>query len=814
MAFHDDVELDLSKPFHPFGRRPRLFTVFYLAGEAAFSKPGAAITLTVTSAAADEEEGGGAEATTGEPPETGVPVPDPTLSWEYWNGDGWRAIPGLVDGTAELTATDEGTVTFPCPADLEPTEVLGQESHWIRVRLVGGDYGREVFSIANGEITATPHFDPPRLETITVDFAPPAEPPEVLLTRNNLDTRDVTHAVGSTTPLRPFAPLEDDRQALHLGFDRALERGPASLFVHLAEQSYEEDARPRIEWHYLRRRSGETEPRWARLAVEDATRGLTETGVVAFPAPEDAAEAVRFGTKGYWLRAVDTGDGFEVERRTDDARPDGGTAGPPVLGPPIFLDLSDRFLPSLRLPGGIGPPTPRVPPVGPIGPIGPTPTTGPPTPCAARDPRVLALARLPHPDLVSEAGLRAPAPRLAGLYLNATWARQTETIRDELLGSGTGTADQRFELARTPVIEEEIWLDELAALSDAEREELIADPSVPTREVRDDADRVRELRVRWRRIADLDAAAADDRVYLLDRLTGELVFGDGVRGRVPPVGRDAVRATYRTGGGTRGNVDAGAVTELRSTIPLVDGAVNPLAAGGGTDTEPVERAAARGPETIRHRGRAVSAADFEALARDASAAVARARCLPNFDDRGDRTTGWVTVVIVPESAAARPAPPRELRRRVETYLAARAPDVAAAPRRVRVIGPAWVEVAAVAELVPTTLDRAPEAETRTLEELDAFLHPLTGGPDGEGWPFGRLPCLSDLYGVLEAIDGVDHVESLRMVLQPVLADGTAHGEAITVTGSDDDVHLALPGHALVTAGEHRITSTPGTATGE
>ncbi|MGD2114435.1 MAG: hypothetical protein PVG07_05245, partial [Acidobacteriota bacterium] len=53
MAFHDDVELDLSKPFHPFGPRPRLFTVFYLAGEAAFSKPGAAITLTVTPAAGD-----------------------------------------------------------------------------------------------------------------------------------------------------------------------------------------------------------------------------------------------------------------------------------------------------------------------------------------------------------------------------------------------------------------------------------------------------------------------------------------------------------------------------------------------------------------------------------------------------------------------------------------------------------------------------------------------------------------------------------------------------------------------------------------
>jgi hypothetical protein len=44
-----------------------------------------------------------------------------------------------------------------------------------------------------------------------------------------------------------------------------------------------------------------------------------------------------------------------------------------------------------------------------------------------------------------------------------------------------------------------------------------------------------------------------------------------------------------------------------------------------------------------------------------------------------------------------------------------------------------------------------------------FLHPLKGGRDGKGWPFGRAVYRVDLYHVIEDVPGVDFVDRVRLV---------------------------------------------------
>ena len=43
------------------------------------------------------------------------------------------------------------------------------------------------------------------------------------------------------------------------------------------------------------------------------------------------------------------------------------------------------------------------------------------------------------------------------------------------------------------------------------------------------------------------------------------------------------------------------------------------------------------------------------------------------------------------------------------------------------------------------------------------LHPTLGGTDGQGWPFGRALHKSDLYRIVESIDGVDFVDELEII---------------------------------------------------
>jgi phage tail sheath protein FI len=54
----------------------------------------------------------------------------------------------------------------------------------------------------------------------------------------------------------------------------------------------------------------------------------------------------------------------------------------------------------------------------------------------------------------------------------------------------------------------------------------------------------------WTPVDDLADAGSRDRVYVLDREEGEVVFGDGVHGAIPPAGTNNVQAAYRYGLGS------------------------------------------------------------------------------------------------------------------------------------------------------------------------------------------------------------------------------------------------------------------------
>jgi predicted phage baseplate assembly protein len=170
----------------------------------------------------------------------------------------------------------------------------------------------------------------------------------------------------------------------------------------------------------------------------------------------------------------------------------------------------------------------------------------------------------------------------------------------------------------------------------------------------------------------------------------------------------------------------------------------------------------RAPRTIRHRGRAVTSEDYEDLALLTSSEVARARCVPLrnlIDDPLDEKSavpGAVSVIIIPRLDHEQPQPSVELIDRVQNYLE----RYSVPTTTVFVVGPLYIRVNVTAEIALTSLDRASEVERVVYQKLVDFLHPLTGGLDGAGWDFGREPHASDLYALLGAVPGVDHVISL------------------------------------------------------
>ena len=124
-------------------------------------------------------------------------------------------------------------------------------------------------------------------------------------------------------------------------------------------------------------------------------------------------------------------------------------------------------------------------------------------------------------------------------------------------------------------------------------------------------------------------------------------------GGVPPKGSTLQMSAYRVGGGSRGNVARGQVRVLKTSVPYIARVENRHAASGGVEGETVENAKLRGPLELRARGRAVTAEDFEELARTAAPDAARVRCVAAGEGPGASAVRLLVVPKVPADSLGR-----------------------------------------------------------------------------------------------------------------------------------------------------------------
>ena len=364
-------------------------------------------------------------------------------------------------------------------------------------------------------------------------------------------------------------------------------------------------------------------------------------------------------------------------------------------------------------------------------------------------------------------------PTIRGIRANTTWAEQIESIKDEILGSSSGDKSQAFALANSPVISTQVWVREGKPLSEEEKRPLQA-LGHSIEDVWDGAGKVIDSWVLWKQIDDFYNSQADSRHYQLDALAGRVLFPDGMRGMIPPAGRENIRAGYRMGGGEKGNVAALEISAFRTPVAGVDGIFNYEAAEGGSDGEDLSSALERGPRMLKSMDRAVTPEDFEALAKASSSSIARTRCLLE--------NNRLIVVVIPKGDEEKPMPSPGLIDVVSRYLAEKMP-ASMSSDDVSVQGPSYIEVSIIADVVPITMEGAALLEKKIIDRLKSYLHPLRGGPDGKGWGFERAVQVSDIYALIEGTAGVDHVQVLNM-------------ESKNMKRSDSQ---------LVASGDHRIT---------
>jgi predicted phage baseplate assembly protein len=359
--------------------------------------------------------------------------------------------------------------------------------------------------------------------------------------------------------------------------------------------------------------------------------------------------------------------------------------------------------------------------------------------------------------------------RLTACTVGGTTASvHAEVIENEVVGVSAGVPGESFPLARLPVVRGD---------------------AAPVLEV-SGPDGWRS----WRPVTEFAGCGPDDEVFRLDEAAGVVELGPAVRerdgalrrfGGVPPKGAQLRLRSYRTGGGVRGNIAVHALDVLKSAVPYITSVTNRRPATGGVEGETVEEAKRRGPLSLQTRDRAVTAGDYELLARRAAPEAGRVACVPAGDGAGDTGVRLLVVPDVPESDPGNGSGNGSASLSFEELVPAET-TLAAIARHIderRMIGarvavepPDYQGFTVVAKI---RASRAADPEVVTVDTTTAlhrYFHPLRGGPDGTGWPFGRPVLVGEAYAVLQRVAGVELVEEVRLF--PADAVTGARGDAV------------------------------------
>lgn len=645
----------------------------------------------------------------------GIVDSNPELSWEYSNGRSWRGLDeDFGDTTGNLKV--RGDVKFRVPADFVASDWAGRSNFWIRARLVGGDYGKEVFTVKSettGTVTtqsstrSTDGIRPPAVVSIAVKYAmDDAVYPDFVFAedagtrRNQSDANRTAGALVEAflplavqlgrldggpgavpgpdatagccpDPAEPCLPGTNEvaatvartiagSRAIYVGIDGVAEGTPVGLLLAVGEERDFDAAAPLAVDALV---GGRFEP----VVSKDATRAIGESGIVSMA----------------------------------------------IAHAPSVSELFGRTLSWLRL-----------------------------TPADGSDWR----------------------PSLAGAWLNAVWVDVSQTQTLEVLGSSQGAPNMMVALARPPLLHDSLELRVNEPLGDEEVDALRASDATA---VLTNVEGLGGRWVRWTAVDDPADAASGARVYSVDEASGEVRFGDGLHGMIPPIGRDNVvafryRRTEPLAPALPGQPPLQVAVAARSALGLVtplagvEGAVAALDSDAGAPADDAERVLRFAPAMLRHRGRVLTPVDVEAIAMQLVPAIAQARCL--------RDGGALRLVIVMRGSDIAPA--RAVVRELRSALVAAMPPgfgtagsglalaiVGARPRRLRVR----------ARLTVASLDVAGAVATLASAALRARLDPAVGGDDGLGWPIGVAPDAGTIEATLIDVANLDGIAAIDLV---------------------------------------------------
>lgn len=278
--------------FFPFGRHPMIYDTLNISCGEALEKPGALVELSFSLRTIRLPIEGYPR-----PEQQWKPVMRPdevieieeheisvaAVSWEYFNGTGWNALPLQSRGDTVFRAgesPERRTIRFICPEDMSAIALGAHEGCFIRARVLSVDNAFSMYG----------YYLSPWMENLQFSYGyEKGLPPVLSLSFQNMDESVFTEFRSAPAIVeRAF-----NEAAVYFEMTEAFSSG-----TMLWELKKNEAKTPPLVWEYR------TAAGWEALEIEDCTDNFSRTGLMSYNARTGPVKTRLFGIEAFWIRAI------------------------------------------------------------------------------------------------------------------------------------------------------------------------------------------------------------------------------------------------------------------------------------------------------------------------------------------------------------------------------------------------------------------------------------------------------------------------------------------------------------------------------
>ena len=235
-------------------------------------------------------------------------------------------------------------------------------------------------------------------------------------------------------------------------------------------------------------------------------------------------------------------------------------------------------------------------------------------------------------------------------------------------------------------------------------------------------------------------------------------FGDGIFGRKLTSG-EVISITYRTGGGTVGNIPEQTLNTLVSANPIVSSVTNNADFSGGADEQSIEQLRQLIPASLRTLERAVAESDYSDILVANFSEVFAASTEANSTDPGID----LNIYVVPQGIGITNISDNILlRNRLINYIDRRKTVTV----QFQILDAFGIDTLVGLEIFISDTTSKSTVSNSIITSLQNFFSLSTGGVEGSGIGFAESILLKDIANLVEAIPGVERFEIKQLTYRP------------------------------------------------